>query len=409
MTSKIWGGRFQSATDAVLEAINVSIDFDKRLGPQDIRGSLAHVAMLGRSGDRLARRRREDHAGTDADRRRNRERRLHFLARARRHSHERRVAPRRADRPGGGAPAHRALAQRSGGDRFPPLRPRRRSTRSTRSSPICSSRSCERARGRGRQASCPASRICKRAQPVTFGHHLLAYVEMIGRDRGRLPRRARAAQRMSARRGGARRHVLPDRPRDDGDARSASTGRRPIRSTASPIATSCWRRCAAAAICATHLSRFAEEIVLWTTPQFGFIALSDKFTTGSSIMPQKRNPDAAELVRGKSGRVIGALVRRCSIVMKGLPLAYSKDMQEDKEGAFDALDTLLALHRRHGRHGPRHASRPRADEGRGRRGLSPPRPTSPTGWCAALIASVPRGASCHRPHRRARRRARRRS
>ena len=95
----------------------------------------------------------------------------------------------------------------------------------------------------------------------------------------------------------------------------------------------------AAAICATHLSRFAEEIVLWTTPQFGFIALSDKFTTGSSIMPQKRNPDAAELVRGKTGRILGSL-QALLIVMKGLPLAYSKDMQEDKEGAFDALDSL---------------------------------------------------------------------
>jgi argininosuccinate lyase len=96
---------------------------------------------------------------------------------------------------------------------------------------------------------------------------------------------------------------------------------------------------AAAAICITHLSRFAEEIVLWTTPQFAFISLSDKFTTGSSIMPQKRNPDAAELVRGKSGRIIGALTALL-VVMKGLPLAYSKDMQEDKEGAFDALDNL---------------------------------------------------------------------
>jgi argininosuccinate lyase len=95
----------------------------------------------------------------------------------------------------------------------------------------------------------------------------------------------------------------------------------------------------AAAIAATHLSRFAEEIVLWTTPQFGFIALSDKFTTGSSIMPQKRNPDAAELVRGKSGRVIGDLAGLL-IVMKGLPLAYSKDMQEDKEGCFDSLQSL---------------------------------------------------------------------
>jgi argininosuccinate lyase len=95
----------------------------------------------------------------------------------------------------------------------------------------------------------------------------------------------------------------------------------------------------AAAICATHLSRFAEEIVLWSTPQFNFIALSDRFTTGSSIMPQKRNPDAAELVRGKSGRIIGAL-QALLVVMKGLPLAYSKDMQEDKEVAFDALDSL---------------------------------------------------------------------
>jgi argininosuccinate lyase len=93
----------------------------------------------------------------------------------------------------------------------------------------------------------------------------------------------------------------------------------------------------AASICAVHLSRFAEEIVIWTTPQFGFVRLSDKFTTGSSIMPQKRNPDAAELVRAKAGRIIGAL-NALLIVMKGLPLTYSKDMQEDKEGAFDALD-----------------------------------------------------------------------
>ena len=107
---------------------------------------------------------------------------------------------------------------------------------------------------------------------------------------------------------------------------------------------------AAAAIAATHLSRFAEEIVLWTTPQFGFVRLSDAFTTGSSIMPQKRNPDAAELVRGKTGRIIGALVGLLT-VMKGLPLAYSKDMQEDKEGVFDALQTLVALPRRDDRHG----------------------------------------------------------
>ena len=107
---------------------------------------------------------------------------------------------------------------------------------------------------------------------------------------------------------------------------------------------------AAAAIAAMHLSRFAEEIVLWTTPQFGFVRLSDAFSTGSSIMPQKRNPDAAELVRGKTGRVVGALVGLLT-VMKGLPLAYPKDMQEDKEGVFDAFETLVALARRDDRHG----------------------------------------------------------
>ena len=107
---------------------------------------------------------------------------------------------------------------------------------------------------------------------------------------------------------------------------------------------------AAAAIAATHLSRFAEEIVLWTTPQFGFVALSDAFTTGSSIMPQKRNPDAAELVRGKTGRIVGALVGLLT-VMKGLPLAYSKDMQEDKEGVLRRVPDARALPRRHDRHG----------------------------------------------------------
>ena len=137
---------------------------------------------------------------------------------------------------------------------------------------------------------------------------------------------------------------------------------------------------AAMAIAATHLSRFAEEIVLWTTSQFAFVALFDKFTTGSSIMPQKRNPDAAELVRGKTGRIIGAL-QAMLVVMKGLPLAYSKDMQEDKEGTFDALDNFaLCVAAMAGM--VRDMSVDRRACARRRAPATPPPPISPIGWCA---------------------------
>ena len=138
---------------------------------------------------------------------------------------------------------------------------------------------------------------------------------------------------------------------------------------------------AAASIASVHLSRFAEEIVIWTSPLVGLVKLSDKFTTGSSIMPQKRNPDAAELVRAKTGRIIGAL-NGILIVMKGLPLAYQKDMQEDKEGTIDALVVAGAVDRRHDRHGARHGAGRRAHEARRPARAMPPRPTSPTGWCA---------------------------
>ncbi len=131
---------------------------------------------------------------------------------------------------------------------------------------------------------------------------------------------------------------------------------------------------AAASLCAVHLSRFAEEIVIWSSAGFGFIRLSDRFTTGSSIMPQKRNPDAAELVRAKSGRIIGALTALL-IVLKGLPLAYQKDMQEDKEQAFDAIECADARDRRDRRHGPRHGAGQGGDaEGGGRRLLDRDRP-----------------------------------
>ena len=176
------------------------------------------------------------------------------------------------------------------------------------------------------------------AQPVTFGHHLLAYVEMAARDRGRLHD---ARKRLNESPLGAAALAGTSFPIDRAMTARALGFDRPTANSLDSVADRDFalETLAAAAICATHLSRFAEEIVLWTTPQFGFVRLSDAFSTGSSIMPQKRNPDAAELVRGKTGRVVGALVALFS-VMKGLPLAYSKDMQEDKEGAFDALQTL---------------------------------------------------------------------
>ncbi|MGH6798450.1 MAG: argininosuccinate lyase, partial [Roseiarcus sp.] len=176
------------------------------------------------------------------------------------------------------------------------------------------------------------------AQPVTFGHHLLAYVEMFARDRSRL-KDARA--RLNECPLGAAALAGTSFPIDRAATAKALGFDRPTSNSLDSVADRDFvlETLSAAAICAVHLSRFAEEIVLWATPQFGFARLSDRFSTGSSIMPQKRNPDAAELVRGKAGRIIGALTGLL-VVMKGLPLTYSKDMQEDKEGAFDALQSL---------------------------------------------------------------------
>jgi argininosuccinate lyase len=180
------------------------------------------------------------------------------------------------------------------------------------------------------------------AQPVTFGHHMLAYLEMFARDRSRM-RDCRA--RMNESPLGAA--ALAGTPYPiDRDMTAAALGfDRPMANSLDAVSARDFalEALAAASICATHLSRLAEEIVIWTSAQFRFIALTDAFTTGSSIMPQKRNPDAAELVRAKVGRIMGSLTA-LMIVMKGLPLAYSKDMQEDKEPVFEAFESLeLAL------------------------------------------------------------------
>ncbi len=176
------------------------------------------------------------------------------------------------------------------------------------------------------------------AQPVTFGHHLLAYVEMLGRDAGRL---TDARKRLNESPLGSAALAGTPYPIDRDMTAKALGFDRPTANSLDAVSDRDFilETLGAGAICAMHLTRFAEELVIWSSAQFNFIRLSDKFTTGSSIMPQKRNPDAAELVRAKVGRIIGALTSLL-VVMKGLPLAYSKDMQEDKEVAFDALDAL---------------------------------------------------------------------
>ncbi|MGJ0396871.1 MAG: argininosuccinate lyase [Methylocystis sp.] len=336
MTSKIWGGRFKSATDKVLEAINVSIDFDKRLGLQDVRGSLAHVAMLAETGVVTQEDAAKIAGGLEQVKADIENERFEF-SRALEDIHMN-VESRLAELIG--PAAGRLHTARSRNDQVATdFRLYIRDEIDALEIELADLQRALATRALDEAASVmPGFTHLQSAQPVTLGHHLLAYVEMIARDRGRF-RDARA--RLNECPLGAAALAGTSFPIDRAMTARALGFDRPTANSLDSVSDRDFvlETLGAAAICATHLSRFAEELVLWTTPQFGFVALSDKFTTGSSIMPQKRNPDAAELARGKSGRVIGALVALL-VVMKGLPLAYSKDMQEDKEGAFDALDTL---------------------------------------------------------------------
>ncbi|BBU60348.1 argininosuccinate lyase [Methylosinus sp. C49] len=336
MTSKIWGGRFQSATDAILEAINVSIDFDKRLGPQDVRGSLAHVAMLAETGIISA----EDAAaitrGLEQIRGEIEEGRFTF-SRALEDIHMN-VEQRLAELIG--PAAGRLHTARSRNDQVATdFRLYVRDAIDDIDAQLADLQLALAEKALEEAGSVmPGFTHLQSAQPVTFGHHLLAYVEMLSRDRGRF---ADARARLNESPLGAAALAGTSFPIDREKTAKALGFARPTANSLDSVSDRDFvlETLSAMAIAATHLSRFAEEIVLWTTSQFAFVALSDKFTTGSSIMPQKRNPDAAELVRGKTGRIIGAL-QAMLIVMKGLPLAYSKDMQEDKEGTFDALDNF---------------------------------------------------------------------
>ena len=336
MSNRMWGGRFASEPAEIMEEINASIDFDKRLASQDIRGSLAHAEMLAATGilPRADVTAIVNGLKTVAD---EIERGEFTFSRALEDIHMN-VESRLRDLIG--PAAGRLHTARSRNEQV--ATDMRRWVRDTidaldRQLADLQTALAERALA---FASCvmPGFTHLQSAQPVTFGHHLLAYVEMLGRDRGRFADARRRANECPL---GAAALAGTSFPIDRFMTAEALGFDRPTANSLDSVSDRDFllETLAAASICAMHLSRFAEEIVLWMTPQFGFVKLSDKFTTGSSIMPQKRNPDAAELVRGKAGRIFGAL-HALLIVMKGLPLAYSKDMQEDKEGAFDALHAL---------------------------------------------------------------------
>ena len=332
----MWGGRFASGPDAIMEEINASIGFDYKFASQDIRGSLAHVAMLAEQGiiereaaaaitKGLEQVRSEIEAGTFT------------FSRALEDIHMN-VESRLAEIVG--PDAGRLHTARSRNDQVAlDFRLWIRDTIDTLDEQLRELQKALAERALDHAGSVmPGFTHLQSAQPVTFGHHLMAYVEMLGRDRGRL---SDARRRLNECPLGSAALAGTSFPINREMTAKALGFDRPTANSLDSVSDRDFvlETLSAAAISAVHLSRFAEEIVLWSTPQFGFANLSDKFTTGSSIMPQKRNPDAAELVRGKSGRMIGALTGLL-IVMKGLPLAYSKDMQEDKEGTFDALQSL---------------------------------------------------------------------
>jgi argininosuccinate lyase len=336
MTNKMWGGRFGADPDAIMADINTSIDVDRKLFRQDIAASRAHAEMLAEQ-DIIT---RED-------------------ARAIVHGLDTILSEMEA----GKFAFNRALedihmnVEARLAELIGPAAGRLHTARSRNDQVATDFRLWVRdaiddidaslagyQRALAEQALAHADTVMpgfthlQTAQPVTFGHHLLAYVEMAARDRGRF---ADARRRGNESPLGAAALAGTSFAIDRAKTAKRLGFDRPAANSLDAVSDRDFvlEALAAAAIAAVHLSRFAEEIVLWTSPLIGFLRLSDRFTTGSSIMPQKRNPDAAELVRAKAGRIIGALTALLA-VMKGLPLAYQKDMQEDKEGTMDALGTL---------------------------------------------------------------------
>jgi argininosuccinate lyase len=335
--NQAWGGRYAEGPSAIMQAINASIGFDRKMWRQDIRGSLAHAAMLAHVGIISA----EDEAAIRGG--------LAAIA----------ARIEAGDFPWdeGLEDIHMNVEARlteaigEAGKRLHTGRSRndqvatdvRLWVRDAIDGLSAQVEDCMRALAARAEEHAgtvmPGFTHLQPAQPTTLGHHLLAYVEMLSRDRGRL---ADCRARLNESPLGAAALCGTGFPIDrHRTAAALGFERGPMRNSLDAVASRDFAMefLAACSICATHLSRFAEEIVLWTNPYFGFARLSDAFTTGSSIMPQKRNADAAELVRGKTGRIAGAFVGM-TMVLKGLALTYGKDMQEDKEGIFDAAESL---------------------------------------------------------------------
>jgi argininosuccinate lyase len=334
--NKMWGGRFTLSPAEIMQEINASIDFDKALAPYDIRASQAHARMLAARGIISKDDAKAIHGGLERvlgeiesgeftfsraleDVHMNIEARLAQLI---------------------GAPAGRLHTARSRNDQV--ATDLRLYVRAWIDGADAALIALQLTLARKAEAHfdliMPGFTHLQAAQPVTFGHHLLAYVEMLARDRGRL---LDARARLNESPLGAAALAGTSFPVDRHMTATAMGFDRPAANSLDAVSDRDFvlETLAAVAIAAMHLSRLAEEIVIWMAPQFAFVRLSDRFTTGSSIMPQKRNPDAAELVRAKVGRIAAAF-QSLLIVMKGLPLAYSKDLQEDKEATFDALDAL---------------------------------------------------------------------
>jgi argininosuccinate lyase len=334
--NKMWGGRFESGPSAIMEEITPSIDFDKRMAMQDLAGSRAHARMLAQQGI-------IEKADCDAI--------LKGLDAIEKEIAEGKFTFRRALED-----IHLNIESRLA-ELIGPSAGRLHTARSRNDQVVTDFRlwvrdACVRAdeslKGLQRalvgQAAKHADTIMpgfthlQPAQPITFGHHCLAYVEMFARDRGRF---SDARTRLNESPLGAAALAGTSFPIDRDATAKALGFDHAMRNSLDAVSARDFalEYLAAASIAATNLSRLAGEIVQWTTPSFGFVKLSDAFTTGSSIMPQKRNPDAAELIRGKTGRVLGDFLALATVV-KGLALAYGSDLQEDKERVFDAADTL---------------------------------------------------------------------
>ena len=332
----MWGGRFSSKPAEIMQVINVSIGVDQRLWAQDLAGSRAHCRMLERQGVVAPADAQAILGGLDAVEAEMRDGTFPF--RDQFEDIHMNVEARLSELIG--EPSGRLHTARSRNDQVAVdfrLWVRDACDRTVAQLKALQSALLDRAEQHAGDLM-PGFTHLQTAQPVTLGHHLMAYVEMFGRDAGRF---ADARARMNESPLGAAALAGSPFPIDRHMTAAELGFDRPMGNSLDAVSDRDFalESLAAASICAGHLSRFAEEIVVWMTPMFGFATLPDDLTTGSSIMPQKRNPDAAELVRAKTGRILGGFVA-LSTVMKGLPLAYSKDMQEDKPPVFEAFDAL---------------------------------------------------------------------